>query len=520
MRVQHIRPLADALLLVSLVMPVFATSTYAAQSATDAGNQIVYAAGEADAHTLYTMNNDGTNARKLVTKGDNTEPDWSPDRTRIAFSSRREEQTNIYVVNADGSGEQQITQSSGPTSNTQPRWSPDGKSLAFVSNRTGSLNVYTIQVDGGNIQQITREIGSDSVSPTWSPDGTQLAYSSNKAEAFEIYVTDRAGKNPRSINKKDDGDRVSPVWSPDGKQIAYVLQKDGDGIIMTAGRDGSAETQLLVLENYFLDALTWSPDGQSIGFMAWTGAQDHTVRAVSLTDAKMTQLTEAKQNAGWPAWASLKPIAATSGNSGSADGMPGRFRATNIRCTDAAPSRVNVGVEAKIIRGIAGTDKTKPIRRGAASREILINAPIGDTVKILSGPECIRADATYEMVMWWRVQYGDYTGWTSEIIADKYMLEPLEGQDIAPADPTATETLTPGGKARVYVRDDGLKLRSAPGTTARVIEKMPRGTVVEVIEGPKSSGGYTWWKVKAPSGAVGWAVQSADGLDTLVPMDS
>ncbi len=78
-------------------------------------------------------------------------------------------------------------------------------------------------------------------------------------------------------------------------------------------------------------------------------------------------------------------------------------------------------------------------------------------------------------------------------------------------------TLQIGGSAQVYVQDDGLKLRAGPGVSNPVVEVMPSGTIVEVIGGPSSDGTYVWWNLRTPSGNEGWAVESANGIQTLIP---
>jgi serine/threonine protein kinase len=75
-----------------------------------------------------------------------------------------------------------------------------------------------------------------------------------------------------------------------------------------------------------------------------------------------------------------------------------------------------------------------------------------------------------------------------------------------------------GGRAQVYVEDEGLKLRAGPGTNYEILENMPRGTIVTLIGDPRSAQGYTWWRVRSPFGREGWAVAFADELQTLIPL--
>jgi tRNA A-37 threonylcarbamoyl transferase component Bud32 len=83
---------------------------------------------------------------------------------------------------------------------------------------------------------------------------------------------------------------------------------------------------------------------------------------------------------------------------------------------------------------------------------------------------------------------------------------------------TSVPYLHVGGRAQVYVEDEGLKLRAGPGTNYEILENMPRGTVVTIIGESTRAEGYTWWYLRSPYGRVGWSVEAANNLQTLVPL--
>lgn len=95
--------------------------------------------------------------------------------------------------------------------------------------------------------------------------------------------------------------------------------------------------------------------------------------------------------------------------------------------------------------------------------------------------------------------------------SQQIVLNPTPYQTATPVPPSE-----PIQQARVFVTDEGLKLRDGPGTAFNLIENMPSGTVVTVLDGPVSSQGYTWWNVESAAGNMGWSVEAADGLTTLV----
>jgi len=69
------------------------------------------------------------------------------------------------------------------------------------------------------------------------------------------------------------------------------------------------------------------------------------------------------------------------------------------------------------------------------------------------------------------------------------------------------------------VRDEGLKLRAAPGVRNPILENLPSGTLVTIIGAPQRADGMIWWQVRSPSGMEGWSVEAADGLQTLQRLD-
>jgi TolB protein len=128
-------------------------------------------AGSGEPAELYTIDPDGTDRLQLTTTlGSESNPAWSADGAKIAFDRAGD----IFVLNADGSGETNVTNSPG-SFELEPAWSPDGTKLVF--RRVNEL--FTIGVDGTNEFQLTDYpdffITSD-FQPAWSPDGTKIVF--------------------------------------------------------------------------------------------------------------------------------------------------------------------------------------------------------------------------------------------------------------------------------------------------------------------------------------------------------
>ncbi len=121
---------------------------------------------------IYVMNADGTGVINLTNSaGNDSEPDVSPDGTKLAFRTERDGADEIYVMNADGTGVMNLTNNAGE--DFSPAWSLDGTKLAFVSDRDGNREIYVINVDGSNEVRLTNNL-QDDYSPSWSPSGTSI----------------------------------------------------------------------------------------------------------------------------------------------------------------------------------------------------------------------------------------------------------------------------------------------------------------------------------------------------------
>ena len=114
------------------------------------------------------MNIDGSNLTRLTQSDDNDSgPVWSPDGTKIAFSSLRDGNFEVYVMNADGSNPINLTNDE-EARDTAPSWSADGSRIVFISYRNGSRGIYVINADGSNVVNLVDDMGKFATA-AWSP---------------------------------------------------------------------------------------------------------------------------------------------------------------------------------------------------------------------------------------------------------------------------------------------------------------------------------------------------------------
>ncbi len=209
------------------------------------GQQIVYTAFGLTNSNISLVNADGSGMKTLaaIDGSDEGFPDWSPDGKLIAFTSRRDGNNEIYLMNADGSNPVRLTNA--PGDDFAASWSPDGKQIVFVSDRdqvAGIYDLYIMNVDGSDVRRLTNDIAID-YSPDWSPDGARIIYRSHHDGPADIYVinVDGSGMANLTDNPADDW---APTWSPDGTQIAFQSNRDGNWEIYRMAADGSDPVNL------------------------------------------------------------------------------------------------------------------------------------------------------------------------------------------------------------------------------------------------------------------------------------
>ena len=191
--------------------------------------------------------------------GSNLSPAWSADGARLAFSSSRSGESEIWVADANGANLRSATSVRGP--NVAPTWNPRSNAqIAWVGGITGEPQIYTMDQDGANVQRLT-DTGY-AISPSWSPNGQFLTFSWNRKYGpgapggQDIYVMDITTKRWLQLTH-DAGSNDYPSWAPDGRHIVFERTMGKRVDLWTMLADGTEQHQLTETGNNFMPNWSW-----------------------------------------------------------------------------------------------------------------------------------------------------------------------------------------------------------------------------------------------------------------------
>ena len=243
-------------------------------------------------------------ARKIIPNHDDNAIASRRGDGKLVYTHGVNNIEQIFVVNADGSAEQQLTKE--PGINRAPRWSPDGNRIAFESTRDQSADnqrdIYIMNADGSNVQRITAEAGWQG-GPAWSPDGTKLVFHSRVNNRYEIVLLELASNRQFTLAADPNIDFFWPDWSPDGKTVAFMSEDSTatQTAIYTIPANGGAFKKLDNLGAGRNRWPRWSPDGRYLSFESFREGRWQ-IYVQTLADGKVRKISDGSRNERWAGW--------------------------------------------------------------------------------------------------------------------------------------------------------------------------------------------------------------------------
>jgi TolB protein len=224
---------------------------------------------------IFTADIDGHNVAKMTDDGSVLlRPTWSPEGSRLAFSSYQKRNPDLYMI--DTKTKKRWLMLNLPGLNAAPSWSPNGNEIALVLSKDLNSEIYSF-TKNRKLRRLTRHYSIDT-SPCWSPDGSKIVFASDRSGSGfpQIYIMDssKGDENPVTRISFNSSHNDNPVWSPNGDKIAYA-SKVGENFQIKIYDVKERKTFIFTTGNADREEPSWSPDGSFLIFQETRNNRSH-----------------------------------------------------------------------------------------------------------------------------------------------------------------------------------------------------------------------------------------------------
>jgi len=267
------------------------------------GEKIAFQSRRSGNSQIWIMNPDGTEQARLThNPADELMPVISPDGSMIAFVSDRDGASKIYLMAVDGSDQRPLTGQSDVEE--EPAWTPDGSDVVFRKTiADGGVAIFSASAERGVIRQIT-DAALRPKEPDMSPDGMRMLFSSLEHGIPELWIMDfEDGRQHRIPGSPEWG--MAPVWAPDGQRIAFGLLDPSSftARIHVMDADGSDDA-VLTPPGETSEYPCWSPDGSRIVFQTFRDG-NFEIYLMNADGTGVRRLTNDPAFDGRPSWGAI-----------------------------------------------------------------------------------------------------------------------------------------------------------------------------------------------------------------------
>jgi Tol biopolymer transport system component len=224
-------------------------------------------------------------------------PQWSPDGKTLAFMRQSGDKFQIETINTGGGGQNPVTKESvSAISNTvlpynsiqtsDYSWSPDGQKIAYISDRNDQSNIWIINSDGSNDTKLTNEADLEYKCPLWSADGKRIAFTAQTNNAagkptFNVAVVDTETKKTDPIWSGTPFTKLVG-WSASGKELilasvesAAMTGQPREVSLLLLTIETKQMSEIVKLEETYLYNIHLSPDKKTVAFVAHRNGLDN-----------------------------------------------------------------------------------------------------------------------------------------------------------------------------------------------------------------------------------------------------